>query len=89
MAIVFFLSHLKQKLKGKLSARCVKVEQKTSTKAILESTGIDAPYNGEPEYSINTEKAQQQDFEFTNLKDWIYDLIDSYINLVQKSILSN
>ena len=46
-------------------------------------TGDEAPYNGETEYSINTEKAETLGFQFTNLKDWIYDLIDYYIKLVE------
>lgn len=46
-------------------------------------TGDDAPYNGEPEYSINTKKAEKLGFQFTNLKDWIYDLMDYYIELVK------
>lgn len=34
------------------------VEKKTGTKAIIDSEGEDAPYNGEPEYSICTDKAK-------------------------------
>lgn len=59
------------------------VEQKTGTKAILEENGDAAPYNGEPEYSINTDKAKALGFEFSVLKDWIYELLDYYIQLVK------
>ena len=41
-----------------------------------------APYNGEPEYSINTEKAESLGFRFSVRGDWIYELIDYYIQLV-------
>ncbi len=41
--------------------------------------GDAAPYNGEPEYSINTEKAASLGFHFLNLSDWIYELIDFYM----------
>jgi len=58
------------------------VENKTGAKAILSADGDEAPYNGEPEYSINTDKATELGFEFSNLKDWIYDLVDYYIELV-------
>jgi len=58
------------------------VERKTDSKAIFSDTGDEAPYNGEPEYSINTDKAEKIGFRFSNLKDWIYDLIDYYIELV-------
>ena len=59
------------------------VEKKTGTKAIIEKDGDNAPYNGEPEYSINTEKANALGFEFSELQDWIYELLDYYIELVK------
>lgn len=34
------------------------VEKKTGKKAVLSEDGENAPYNGEPEYSINTDKAR-------------------------------
>lgn len=58
------------------------VERKTSAKAIISNEGEDAPYNGEPEYSINTDKANGLGFPFSDLRDWIYDLVDYYIELV-------
>lgn len=61
------------------------VEQKTGKKAIITKTGIEAPYNGETEYSINVNKAEKLGFHFSDLNDWIYDLIDYYIELVQKT----
>lgn len=39
-----------------------------------------APYNGDTEFSINTSKAKELGFEFSDIKDWIYDLLDYYIN---------
>lgn len=59
------------------------VEKKTGMKVIIDVAGDDAPYNGEPEYSINTEKAKSLGFSFTTLQDWIYDLLDYYIELVE------
>lgn len=58
------------------------VEKKTGKKAILDKAGDPAPYNGEPEYSINTEKAKALGFTFSVLHDWIYELLDYYIQLV-------
>ena len=58
------------------------VEKKTGSKAILCDEGENAPYNGEPEYSINTDKAQSLGFRFSVLHDWIYKLLDYYIQLV-------
>lgn len=59
------------------------VEKKTCSKAIISDDGEKAPYNGEPEYSINTDKAQSLGFRFSVLNDWIYELLDYYIQLVE------
>lgn len=59
------------------------VEKKTGTKAIISEQGEDAPYNGVAEYSINTEKAENLGFHFSHIKDWIYDLLDYYIEQVK------
>lgn len=58
------------------------VEKKTGSNAILCDEGEIAPYNGEPEYSINTDKAQSLGFRFSVLHDWIYELLDYYIQVV-------
>ena len=58
------------------------VEKKTGAKAVLDEDGDAAPYNGEPEYSINTEKAEALGFRFSELNDWIYELLDYYMGLV-------
>ena len=58
------------------------VEKKTGTKAVVDKTGAKAPYNGEAEYSINTEKAGALGFRFSVLQDWIYKLLDYYIQRV-------
>lgn len=59
------------------------VEKKTGTKAIIDKEGEIAPYNGEPEYSINTEKAKALGFQFSVLQDWIYELLDYYIQSIK------
>ena len=55
------------------------VEKKTGAKAVVSEEGEEAPYNGEPEYSINTDKAKALGFEFSVLRDWIYELLDYYM----------
>ena len=60
------------------------VEKKTGCHALLADDGDNAPYNGETEYSINTDKAEALGFGFSDLKDWIYELIDYYIGLVRE-----
>ena len=59
------------------------VESKTGSKAIIDASGENAPYNGEPEYSINTDKAKSLGFKFSSLREWIFDLLDYYIELVE------
>ncbi len=70
--------------KGTISPREIinYVETKTGKKAVLSENGERAPYNGEPEYSINTAKAEALGYQFTVLQDWIYELIDFYIGQV-------
>lgn len=70
--------------KGTISIREIieYVEKKTGIKAVTDITGENAPYNGEPEYSINTEKAESLGFRFSTLQDWIYELLDYYIDSV-------
>lgn len=72
--------------KGTISIREIieYVEKKTGTRAIIDQTGENAPYNGTAEYSINTEKAESLGFRFSVLQDWIYGLLDYYIQLVNQ-----
>ena len=60
------------------------IEDKTGAKAVITASGDNAPYNGEPEYSINTEKAENLGYKFSNIKDWIFDLLDYYIRKVEE-----
>ncbi|MGF7059707.1 NAD-dependent epimerase/dehydratase family protein [Brassicibacter mesophilus] len=57
------------------------IEKKTGIKAIYTPDGDAAPYNGEDNYSINTETARSIGFDFSVLNDWIYDLLDKYIKI--------
>ena len=58
------------------------VEQKTGKKPILDAEGDPAPYNGEVAYSINADKAEKIGFVFSNIKNWIFELIDYYIEML-------
>lgn len=55
------------------------VKNKTGKEIILSDNGENAPYNGENEYSINIDTAQEIGYSFTPLHDWIYELLDYYI----------
>ena len=54
------------------------ITKKTGAIPVLTKKGEAAPYNGEREYSICTEKAQQLGFQFRNVRDHIFPLIDFY-----------
>lgn len=60
-------------------------EDKTGTQAVISETGDPAPYNGEPEYSINTEKAQTAGYRFSQVSDYLYPLLDHYIELTSEA----
>lgn len=62
------------------------VERKTNAKAVIDKAGENAPYNGEPEYSINTHKANESGFRFSVLSDWIFELLDHYIESVKSGL---
>lgn len=62
------------------------VEAKTGKKAILTSDGECGPYNGAEEYSINIEKAKKLGYEFSDLKSWIFDLIDFHVEKVKEGM---
>lgn len=55
------------------------VKRKTGRRAVLDEAGEDAPYNGEPAYSINTRRAEELGFRFSNVRDWMFDLLDALI----------
>lgn len=57
------------------------VESKTGKKAIIDSSGDNAPYNGTCGYSISTDKAENIGYKFTDIENSIYDLVDYYIEL--------
>ena len=61
------------------------VEQKIGKKAVLSADGDTAPYNGEPEYSINTDLAASLGFRFSRLHDWIFELLDYYIDILSQN----
>ena len=47
---------------------------------VITADGDPAPYNGEPEYSIDTSLADDLGFRFPNLNDRLWELIDRYIS---------
>lgn len=56
------------------------VEQKAGKKAVFSAEGLKGPYNGQNSFSLDTIKAKKLGYEFTELKGWIYELLDKYIS---------
>lgn len=61
------------------------VEGKTGKKAIYSAEGLDGTYNGQKSFSLDVARANSLGYNFTELKPWIYELLDKYIN---KAIMS-
>lgn len=57
--------------------------EKTGCVPLLSPDGDTAPYNGENAYSIHIGRAKELGYSFTPLKEWVYDLLDYYINNVK------
>ena len=63
------------------------LKQETGMSAVLSEDGDPAPYNGLPEYSINTQKAESLGFEFSDINDWIFGLLDYNIDVAHEGML--
>ena len=59
------------------------VEKKTGKQAVITDTGEVAPYNGTMSHSVNLDKAAGLGYEFSDIKEWMYELIDRCIELVK------
>lgn len=59
------------------------VEKQTGYKAVISNDGEVAPYNGTAEHSVSIERATKLGYPFSDLKDWMYDLIDDLIKSVK------
>jgi len=55
------------------------VEKNTGKKAIISSEGESAPLNQAPDFSLDTTLAEKSGFQFKNIDDWVYPLLDLWI----------
>lgn len=55
------------------------LEDKSGKKALLMRDGEAAPYNGLVDFTLNTERAVNAGFVFSDLRDWIFPLLDGYL----------
>ena len=59
------------------------VEERSGVAPILEPDGDPAPYNGMMDNSLSTNKAAAAGFRFRDVHEWIYRLLDDYIDEVR------
>ena len=63
------------------------IEKKTGKTAVYSEYGDEAPYNGlENDMSLDTQKARELGFEFSELSDWIYRLMDYEIGKAKRCV---
>jgi len=59
-------------------------EKRTSKKAIINENGTSGPLNGTPTFGQDTAKAQLTGFTFKEINDWVYPLIDYWVDELEK-----
>lgn len=55
------------------------VEKRVGKTPVLDETGEPAPYNGAEDFTLDTAKAQGAGFQFSEMRQWIFPLIDRYL----------
>ena len=55
------------------------VENNTGKKAIISDQGTPAPLNEAPDFSLDVTLAKKSGFQFKNINDWVYPLLDHWI----------
>jgi hypothetical protein len=55
------------------------IQNKTGKKPVLNTEAEEAPYNGGEDFSLNTQKAEEVGYSFSELNSWIFKLLDHYI----------
>lgn len=61
------------------------VYEKTGKRPILSEAGEAAPYNGEPSHSINTDRAKRLGFTFSNVREYLFPLVEAYLGTVSRT----
>ena len=61
------------------------IEKQTGKQPLLDPEAEAAPYNEGEDFSLNTEKAKMSGYHFSELKSWIYKLLDYYIAEVMEN----
>lgn len=61
------------------------IEKKSGKNTILSDQGIESPYNLISDFIILNDKARTLGFQFNDLRDYLFDLLDHYLKEVQPS----
>lgn len=56
------------------------IEHKTGKTAIFSEQGLKGPYNGQKSFCLDIIRANNFGYYFAELKEWIYELLDKYID---------
>ncbi len=59
------------------------VSKKTGKEPVLSDDGEPASYNGTKSHSVNVDRAAGLGYKFSDIGDWIYKLIDRYIEILR------
>lgn len=59
------------------------LEDRTGMKAVLSADAEPAPYNGAPDFSMDTSKAQDAGYVFADTKEWIFPLLEAYLEKIR------
>lgn len=59
------------------------VSKKTGKEPVLSDDGEPAPYNGTKSHSVNVDRVAGLGYKFSDIGDWIYKLIDRYIEILR------
>lgn len=57
------------------------IEQRTGKKPVFDPDAEAAPYSGGEAFSLNTRKAEEAGYSFSELRGWLYQLLDYYITV--------
>lgn len=63
------------------------VEKKTKKKAVYSLNGLEGTYNGQKSFCLNVMRANNLGYHFTDINEWIYELIDKYIEKANLSLI--
>lgn len=62
------------------------IKEKTGKQAIVSADGFEGPYNGQKSFSLDVTHANNLGYDFSELKVWIYALLDKYIDKALKMV---